>query len=170
MTVQGNGDAGTDQSNNNTTFQAATYTLTLYSVGAGGTATKLTSQDYTFADQTTASNSKSSYLTFTLPTPLTLTASTQYAYVVSADGGYYGFAGSAATDNGGTGVVTTGGQAVGIDLGTGAVTNDAYSRNFDIGLSAVVPEPGAWLRLSAVGLVLFLRFGKRQLWKSWAKA
>lgn len=144
VTVQGVGNAGTV---NNVSYQAGTFTLTLYSI-AGTAATALTSQTYIFPDRTAATNYSTSYLTFTLTTPLVLTANTQYAYSIVGTTGYYGFAGS-----GGNAPVTTGGQAVGITA-AGAVTNYVYSRNFDIGLT--VPEPGTWalLLLGAAALPL----------------
>ena len=154
VTVQGNNNAGPV---GGVTYQNATYTLTLYSVAAGN-ATALQSSTYTFPGAPNATDSyQASYLTFNLATPLTLAANTQYAYAITANGGFYGFAGSGVAG----GIKTTGGQAVGVDPTFGGVTNYAYSRNFDIGLTAV-PEPGTWAMLSAGGLVGFLLLGKRR--------
>lgn len=150
VTVQGGTDAGTA---GGTTYFTAIYTLRLYSV-AGTTATQLASQTFQFSPATDSYND--SYLKFNLATPLLLAGNATYAYAISADGGFYAFNGTVSTGEGGAGLKTTGGQAVGI-AGT-AITNYAYSRDFDIGLT-LAPEPGAWA-LSIAGFAgLFL------LWK-----
>lgn len=149
VTVQGNDDAGTAGGATPTTYQGAIYTLSLFSITAG-VATPLRTQTYVFADRTVTGAYATSYLTFTLTTPLVVAANTQYAYTISANGGFYGFAGNGAAG----GVVPgKGGNAVGITAPV--VTNYAYTRNFDIGLTAV-PEPGTWALLlaGAAGLML----------------
>ncbi len=153
VTVQGVGDAGTA---GGSIYQAATYTLTLYSVTAG-TATALQSSNFTFADKTGATNYSTNYLTFNLTTPVTLAANTQYAYTIAASGGCYGFAGSSPTAS-----AVAGGDAVGIPAGGGAVTDYVYSRNFDVALTAV-PEPSAWVLLSVSGLVGGLFVAQRRM-------
>lgn len=156
VTVQGNGDAGAV--GGVTTYQGATYTLSIFSI-AGATATQLRTQTYVFADQTATGAYATSYLKFNLTTPLVVAANTQYAYTVSANGGFYGFAGTGAA--GGV-VAGKGGQAVGITAP--AVTNYAYTRNFDIGLTAV-PEPSTWALL-LVGTAGVMLAWKRQSAKS----
>lgn len=159
VTVQGGGDAGTDGATPGVDYQAANYTLTLYSVAAG-VATQRATQTYRFASAT--ADYSTNFLTFTLTTPLQLAGGTQYAFSLSASAGFYGFNGTAPTAFGGTGVQTTGGNSVGV-AGNGPVTNYAASRNFDVALTplAAAPEPGAWA-LSIVGLAGLALMYKRR--------
>jgi hypothetical protein len=155
ITIQGvSGNAGLG-------YQGATFNFDVYSVGSNGIdLTFLGGGDYTFADQTSATDYSGDYLTFNLPSAVSVTTGDVYAFSFSSGGGYYGVGGSSSdVYSGGIAIDTNGDPSVSPSTAINqSITS--YDRNFDAHISAA-PEPSTWAMLAG-GLVVLAAWQSRR--------
>ena len=144
---------------------SVTYALAVYSV-SGSSLTYIGGGSFTFNG---TGAPVGDYVTFNLATPVVLAADTQYAFTLSANGGYFGLDGGYPSND-----TYSGGQAITVSYGDGSnptsggtITTPSqtpYDRNFDVALSAA-PEPSTWAMMLGGVVLLFslLRFRRRTL-------
>jgi hypothetical protein len=164
ITLQGNGTAGSGSS-----FQSMDYGFYVYQVGTDGTTlSELTgANDFTFSDQDTNDNIAGDYFTFTLSTPIQLTAGVVYAFtfaeVPNGTNSYLGLADdSASSYTDGTSFSGNNNQGASQDpfYSTSINSTQPDNHTFAAHIEAV-PEPSTWAMLAG-GLVMLAAWQRRR--------
>ena len=143
ITVKGFANMGTSFGS----LTAATWTISVSSVNAGV---------LTLVDQETTGifnpTNGANYLTFTFDTPVTLNASTSYAYDIFTSVGYFGFAKSATDVYAGGSAMLHGSTSRAAADGASVINTQTVDRTFFI---QAVPEPSTCLLIlsSSAGLI-----------------